>query len=166
MTVRNNGCDTDPNPGGVGGFAIGPEQLVCALLRAISGPGRFRQMLLVVALWALYRGREWLVLAAVAVLILTMASRFAVRVVSSLLRRRECLQGQPRRPDDCPCDCGSADSESGGPRTPTRAADGARRPRAGASPLAVFYIEGDFDDVAASASGERRGHRPTETDDE
>ncbi len=164
MTVRNNGCDTDPNPGGVGGFALGPEQLVCGLLKAISGPGRLRQMLLVVALWALYRGREWLVLAAVVGLILSASSRLAVRVTLSLLRRRRCPQGRPPRASDCPCDCGAADSDPESPRTSTRPADGSRRQRAGTSPLAVFYIEGDFDDVATSASGRRR--RPPEADDE
>ncbi|WP_123537293.1 hypothetical protein [Halosimplex salinum] len=124
-------------------------------------------MLLVVALWALYRGREWLVAAAVTGLVVAAASRVAVRGASWLARRVECSRNPPRPPDDCPCDCESADPDSRAPEPPSRPVDGVgRERRASGSPFAVFYIDNDTDGVAIRSSDDRRERRSPEPDDE
>ncbi|MFC7142174.1 hypothetical protein ACFQMA_20345 [Halosimplex aquaticum] len=165
MIARNNGCDTDPNRGVGGRLALGPDQLLSGLLNAISGPGRFRQMLFVVALWALFRGRHRLAAAAGAALVVAAASRLAVRAASSLVRWGLRSGGATRRPDACPCDRESPDPGTGTSDSPSSPADAGARRRASDRPLAVFYIEGDSDGVVRPGPESGHGHRTSEPDE-
>ncbi|WP_436923636.1 hypothetical protein [Halosimplex amylolyticum] len=122
-------------------------------------------MLLVVALWALYRGREWLVFGTVVALVVAAASRLLVRVVSSFARSGACAWGASQRPDTRPCDCQSTGPEPGDPAPPPRPGDAWRQRQRG-YPLAVFYIDGDADAAARPDPDDPRGRQPPEADDE